>query len=151
MTCPFSPRRALVPGLVLGLLLLTGCGGDDGPSAPASPADPVPGPSPAMDTSPPVSPTGLTTCNLPLRRVKIAWEPNVTDTDVIGYLLTRRSGGADVVLRVEPTPETHFVDDHPYDGVATYLVTAVDAAGNESPAAAITHDLRASTPQRQIH
>jgi hypothetical protein len=150
MTCPFSPRRALVPGLLLGLLLLGGCGGDGGPATPAGPTDPGPRPAPAMDTSPPVSPTGLATCNLPLRLVKIAWDPNVTDPDVVGYRLVRRSGGADVVLQWEPTPRTHFVDDHPYDGLATYRVTAVDAAGNESPAATITHDLRASTPQRQI-
>ncbi len=151
MTCRLSLRRALVPGLLLPLLLLSACGGGDGPTAPADQADPAPRPAPAIDTSPPASPSGLATCALPLRRVKIAWDPNVTDPDVVGYRLIRHSGGADVRLQVEPTPETHFVDDHPYAGVATYRVTAVDAAGNESPAATITHDLRASAPQRQIH
>ncbi len=136
------PRRtaALLILALPAIALLTACGSDSAPTAP--PAVPRSAP----DTSPPASPVGLATQNLALLRVKVAWQANVTDPDLVGYRLTRTGSGRTVVLVDEPADATHFVDDHPFDGLAVYAVTAVDAAGNESPAATITHDLATRTP-----
>ena len=126
---------------VAGVLVLAACGSDDAPTAPPA-AEPQLGP----DTSPPASPAGLVTRNLALLRVKVAWQANVTDPDVVGYRLTRTGRERTVVLVDEPADITRFVDDHPFGGLATYAVTAVDAAGNESPAATIIHDPESRTP-----
>ncbi len=137
------PRRtATLLLLTLPLLaLLNACGSDDAPTAP-----PATEPQFAPDTSPPASPVGLVTRNLALQRVKVAWQANVTDPDVVGYRLTRTGRERTVVLVDAPADITHFVDDHPFGGLALYAVTAVDAAGNESPAATIIHDPESRTP-----
>jgi len=135
------PLSAPFAGLLILLLLaVAACSGDDaGPAAPAL-GEPEPAPAPGPDLSPPASPTGVTSTMMSPWRVKVAWEANVTDPDLVGYRLTRTGGGATVTLMDEPQNVTNFVDDHPFGGLAVYAVTAVDAQGNESPAATIVHD-----------
>ncbi len=49
-----------------------------------------------------------------------------------------------------PVDIDRYVDDHPFEGVATYAVTAVDASGNESAAATMVHDFFGDPPPRPV-
>jgi len=125
-------RRALILLLTLPLLLgLAACGSDDSPAMPTAPP---------VDTAPPVAPTGMSASTIGFNLVKVTWAPNVTDPDLVGYRLTRTGLGMTVVLMDSPQLVESFADDHPFAGLATYAVTAVDDAGNESPVAVVVHD-----------
>ncbi len=136
-------RRTLTLVLMLPLLLgLTACSSGDSPVMPAAPL---------VDTAPPVAPTGLSASTEGLRLVKIAWQPNVTDPDLVGYRLTRTGCGMTVVLMDTPQLVERYVDDNPFAGLATYAVTAVDDAGNESPVALVVHEYDSvRQPERAI-
>ncbi len=127
-------RRILISTVLLGLVLgLAACSSDSDSSSLANPV------APAVDTAPPVAPTTVWTAKS-LDLVKVSWDANVSDPDLAGYRLTRTGGDMTVVLIDQPIDVLRFVDDHPFAGVATYAVTAVDADGNESPATTITLD-----------
>lgn len=129
-----SPMLLLTLPLLLGL---AACGSDDSPAMPTAPP---------VDTAPPVAPTGMTASTQGYNLVKIAWEPNVTDPDLVGYRLTRTGLGMTVVLMDSPQLVERFVDDHPFSGLSTYAVTAVDDAGNESPVVVVVHDYNCVRP-----
>lgn len=91
------------------------------------------------DVFPPATPAGLAAvafdaASAPV--IDLSWEP-VPDSDAMGYLVYRRdltAGGASIRITAAPTIGPAFRDlavlrDHAY----AYAVTAVDAAGNESP------------------
>jgi hypothetical protein len=136
-------RRPLLLS-ILGILTvsLAACGGDDA-APPMTPA------TPAVDTAPPVAPTNLVSCAVG-RDVKIAWQPNVSDPDFVGFRITRTGAGQTVVLVDEPVDIDRYVDDHPFEGVATYAVMAMDQAGNQSAAAQVIHDYFADCPPRPV-
>ncbi len=133
------PRRLLILlacTLIAGLL--TACANNHT-------APPVAPPQPAVDTAPPVPPSDLV-CRNEGANVKVAWQPNVSDLDFVGFRLYRTGAGRTVTLIGEPLDLDRWVDDHPFEGVATYAVTSVDASGNESAAATMVHDFYGDTP-----
>jgi hypothetical protein len=94
------------------------------------------------DTFPPAMPTGLAA--VPgSGSIDLSWEPN-TESDLAGYLVYRQLVAADGTLAGTPTrltsvpvPAPAFSDPTAATGVTySYRVTAVDAAGNTSPASA---------------
>jgi hypothetical protein len=127
-------------------LLMAGCGAD---SPVTSIDDSVLPPPTQLDTAPPATPTGI--CALvQVRRVKLGWDPNVTDPDCAGFILSRTASGATVHLIADPLDLTTFVDTHPYVGFAVYEVCAVDTAGNTSAAATFAVDFHAEGAEREI-
>jgi hypothetical protein len=126
-------RRRLTILLASILLLgLAACGGDD----PAPVSTPL---VPTIDTAPPAPPTGVSCANL-ASTVKVSWEAGDHDVDFVGIRLTRTAANGTVVLVDQPVDIDRWVDDHPFAGVATYAVTAVDEEGNESAAATVVHE-----------
>ncbi len=117
-------------------LLMAGCG-DDSPVAPV--VEPQWTPAPLPDTAPPATPTGVY-AEVQSRRVKLRWNPNVTDLDCAGFLLSRTAAGATVHLLADPSHATVYVDTHPFAGIAVYEVYAIDGAGNLSAAATYVVD-----------
>lgn len=86
----------------------------------------------AVDTFPPVAPTGLTA--LPTEtQVQLLWNA-VTAVDLAGYLVLRGvDGAAPEPLMTVPITTTSYTDAAIRPGVRfTYVVVAVDAAGNRS-------------------
>lgn len=92
------------------------------------------------DTFPPKAPTGLAA--IPAgHTIDLSWEPN-TESDLAGYMVYRQqasSTGATIGSpeRLTPTPiAVPAFSDHTAQAGQTYSyrVTAIDAAGNESPA-----------------
>ena len=92
------------------------------------------------DIFPPRRPTGLEAIVNPsptAPSIDLSWQPN-TDPDLAGYQVYRREEGRDAapvrltstVLQVPSFRDTAITGGHRY----TYTVTAVDSAGNESPA-----------------
>ncbi len=93
------------------------------------------------DTFPPKAPTGLAA--IPSTgAIDLSWEPN-TEPDLAGYIVYRQqvaSTGETVGVRTRltpaPTPAPAFSDRTAQPGQTySYRITAVDTAGNESPAA----------------
>lgn len=133
-------RRLQIVITCLLALVLAACGSDDA-------AAPVAPPTPVVDTAPPAAPTHLVS-SAAGRDVKIAWQPNVSDPGFLGFRITRTGAGQTVVLVNEPVDIDRYVDDHPFEGVAIYAVTAMDQAGNESAAVQVIHDYHAACPPR---
>jgi hypothetical protein len=86
------------------------------------------------DVRAPAAPTGLTA----LQRdggVEIRWSPS-SEADLAAYRVYRVRRGEDEPLADVAAPETVFVDPAPSGRTLRYVVTALDKAGNESPASA---------------
>jgi len=85
------------------------------------------------DIRAPAAPTGLTA--LPRDEgVEISWSPS-SEPDLMGYRVYRvRRGGEYETIAEVTVPETVFVDPAPAGRTLRYVVTALDKAGNESPA-----------------
>jgi len=84
-----------------------------------------------IDLTPPEAPTGLTASEED-SRVALAWSPA---PDAVGYYVYRSqvSGGGFARLNETPLMDTAFSDETVVNGrLYYYVVTAVDAAGNES-------------------
>ncbi len=123
-----ASKRFLTLAVVCALALVAGCG-----SSTKSPT--------VVDTAPPAMPTGLwvtTTAGA----VTVNWDPNTTDADFAGFRLARVVSGSTTRLVDAPADITGFTDTAPARGtVNRYLVTSVDASGNESACAAISATL----------
>jgi hypothetical protein len=115
--------------LALVTMLLAGCESE-------SPLGPTTSSEPVIDTAPPAAPTGLAVSGTG-NTVKVAWDANVVDEDFFGFMVYRVVWGVQYPMLDLPTRETHWIDDHPVNLACTYLVTALDIAGNESAWAAI--------------
>ena len=89
-----------------------------------------------LDTFPPTAPRDLV-CLPEENRVLIRWQAVF---DAAAYRIERRSGSRVEELAAAHT-RTSFEDDGPPVGELTYAVSALDAAGNSSPAARCTATL----------
>ena len=89
--------------------------------------------------APPAPPTGFCASVAP-NCVKLAWDPNLSDPQHAGFVLSRQARGASVSLIAEPAAVTCFIDDHPYAGVAVYIIHSVNDDGTTSPAVQIVID-----------
>ncbi len=118
---------ALFVILIAGVAL-TGCESDTltGPVAGA----------PVLDTAPPTAPTGLVATSAD-RNVKVSWDANVTDSDFAGFMVYRVVWGNSYPMLSLPIQDNLWIDDHPVNVACTYLVTALDARGNESATTAV--------------
>jgi fibronectin type 3 domain-containing protein len=113
----------LCVSLLLALGLMAGCDSDD--KRPAAPA---------VDTVPPAIPDGLA-ATVQQGSVLLAWDANVTDPDLAGYVIYRslREDAGYAALLSVPVNTNAWEDDTVQKGHSYYYrVAAVDAAGNES-------------------
>ena len=122
---------------VLALFVLAGCGSDSTTTAPT-----------AIDTQPPAVPSQLAGDSWN-SQITIYWAPNTTDTDWAGYNVYRSIGERTVCLTETPLVQNMYVDSMPRNEVNTYLVTSVDASGNESAQASI--DVQVEDPGYPYH
>jgi hypothetical protein len=110
---------------------VTGCGDDD--SSPTAPA---------VDTAPPALPSGLTADYAPgSDSATLSWDPNTTDSDFAGFLVSRSSYDMDPEALVsEPQAASSYEDDDlaSVGRLVTYWVYSVDRSGNVSAAASLT-------------
>lgn len=89
-----------------------------------------------IDNLPPTAPTGLTATPA-VANVQLNWSPN-TETDLLGYLVFRNGRLANVTgtlvgdLRPYAVAAAQYPDANLADGPYTYLVYAIDKAGNLS-------------------
>lgn len=120
-----------------------GCGSDDDNSPVAPP----------VDTAPPVLPTGLAVTYDPASlEVVVTWEPNTTDADFAGFLISRTVVGATEDLVDEPVDTTEFVDSAMGVGrEITYRVSSVDETGNVSAAATVDLQIEVNNPRPQLN
>lgn len=85
------------------------------------------------DTSPPAPPSGLRLAAATATSLSLAWWSSTDNVGVAGYQVSR-----DGTL-VSTTSSTRYTDTGLGSGQSyTYAITAVDAAGNASPATALT-------------
>ncbi len=115
--------------LTLATLALTGCESES-PMASIIPTEPT------VDTAPPTIPTGLSAASAD-QLVKVSWDANVLDTDFSGFMVYRVVWGTRYPMLNLPQQDNNWIDDHPVNVACTYLVTALDEAGNESGWAAV--------------
>jgi hypothetical protein len=137
-----AKTAAQTVSLIAALALATlpaGCSSDD-----VSPAAPAPV---AVDTAPPAVPTGLAAASADLV-VKLSWDANTVDSDLVGYMVYERIRGRSHALVDEPLLENRFIVRHP-PAECEYAVTAVDAAGNES-ALVVVHYLASPPPPQPV-
>ena len=100
----------------------------------------------AIDTAPPASPTGLSASGAPLGLL-LSWEPNTTDADFAGFVVSRTVHGNETLLIDTPTDVTECVDPAPIAGCLNrYEVSSVDQSGNESAIALVLVDLSVDVP-----
>ncbi len=118
--------------IIISSLTMIGCEADN-VLAPASSAVVV------IDTAPPATPTGLAAMATENNHVKLAWDANVTDADLHGFMVYRVIWGDHYPMLTLPIQENTWVDDNPVNIACTYVVTALDGSGNESAWAAINY------------
>ncbi len=85
------------------------------------------------DTTPPSPPTGLTAEPGQRGEINLAWDPN-QENDMAGYFVYRSTSpkGPFTKITAEIVPHAHYKDTGLPDGKTFYyVVTAVDASGNE--------------------
>jgi hypothetical protein len=89
-----------------------------------------------VDTFPPSAPKGATGIASE-GAINLIWEPN-TEKDLAGYIVLRAAAPSQDLQPVTPAPiqETSFKDAVQSGVQYTYVVKAVDRAGNASPASA---------------
>ncbi len=114
--------------LILGALALSGCESES-PLIPATPER-------SMDTAPPAIVTGLSAVGTEAL-VKVSWDANVLDEDFHGFMVYRVVWGSPFPMLDLPQQNNQWIDDHPVNVACTYVVTALDHAGNESAWAAV--------------
>jgi hypothetical protein len=121
-----------------------GCGSDDNDNSPMAPP---------VDTAPPVLPNGLTVTYDPASsEVAVSWNPNTTDPDFAGYLVSRTVVGETEVLVDEPMKTTVYVDSVVGLGDKfTYRVSSVDASGNVSAAAVVNLQIELPGPPPELY
>lgn len=127
------------------LLAAAGCAGDPSPVAPPAL---VPDLQEGPDSAPPAVPSGLAAAATG-GVVKLAWLPNTTDPDLLGFLVYRQAFGQSLPLTEAPLAGTTFIDARPLSGPCQYAVTSVDVAGNESGWALVFCSPLPELPQRQ--
>lgn len=135
--------RKMRPTAVIVIVLAAvaaGCSSEDAVIAPAAPA---------IDTAPPLAPTGLHAAD-GKRVVKLAWEANTTDLDLAGYRVYRLAFGNAYPLNDDLLTEPQFLDRRPLGLPCGYAVSAVDAAGNESAVVEVRYTPAAPPPDRTI-
>ena len=128
-----SKWALICAALALFTVAVAGCGSDnDNPAAVQ-----------AIDTAPPVLPTGLSVSFADAaHQAYLQWDANTVDADLAGYLVTRSTYTETVELVTTPQVETAFVDTVADLGPeVTYYVYSVDTTGNVSAAAAVTLQL----------
>lgn len=103
---------------------------------------------PVIDTAPPAVPTGLATSNGD-NVVKLSWDPNVTDSDFLGFNVYRLNSEQSWDLTATPISSSSYIDCNPLDGQCLYRVTSVDLTGNESAWAQIA--VVPWSPDTEIH
>jgi hypothetical protein len=120
-----------------------GCGSDDNDNSPVAPP---------VDTAPPALPSGLAVTYDPATLdVVVTWDPNTTDADFVGFLVSRTAAGATERLVYEPLNETAFTDNALGVGrTLTYRVFSVDETGNVSAAATVDVQIEVPTPRHQL-
>ena len=128
--------------LTVAALAMTGCESDS-PLAILSVAEPV------IDTAPPSIPTGLSATATD-QIVKVSWDPNVLDADLSGFMVYRVVWGTHFPMLDLPQLENQWIDDHPVNVACTYVVTALDQAGNESAWAAVNFLGMEEEPQMRL-
>ncbi len=131
-------RTFTIVSILILLLGLGACSG--GGQTSARPPLPL---APAIDAAPPAPPSGLSACNEG-RRVKLAWDKSAMHPAPVGYRIHRTARGQTIALTHSLVVEERYVDAAPFEGPATYAVTAVDHNGNESAAAWLVHDFIAA-------
>ena len=134
----------LTAALILGLLMSILAGCSDSSSSPTSVTAPV-DEEPTRDTAPPATPTGM--CAVASAQVvKLGWQQNTTDPDLVGYMVYRSADGRSWALTQEPIAEPRFIDQTPWQRSCYYCVSAVDEAGNESAWCRIFYDTEPEMP-----
>ena len=86
----------------------------------------------APDTTPPTAPTNLAGIIASPTQINLSWTASTDNVAVTGYVVTRNG------VQVGTPTATTFQDSGLVPGVYNYQVTARDAAGNVSPAAAVS-------------
>ncbi len=121
-----------------------GCGSDDNDPSPVAPP---------VDTAPPALPSGLAVTYDPATlEVVVTWDPNTTDADFAGFLVSRTVSGETEDLVDEPQNTTEFVDSVQNSSrEATYLVSSVDETGNISAAATVELHVDVPSPRPQLN
>ena len=115
-------KEILYLGLILATLTATGCSNENSINTVAAVT---------LDTAPPSVPTGLAASSN-TSVVKLAWDPNLINTDFQGFLVYRLAFDNAYLLTRTPIEEPNFVDQKPLGFPCGYAVSAVDQAGNES-------------------
>lgn len=129
---------AVLLGLTLLGLTMTGCGSD-------SPTALLETPAIVLDTAPPAVPTGLSAA-LDNSHVKVGWQPNTTDEDFAGFMLYRVAFGQAWPMFNSPWSGTNYVDTSPLNVSCSYAVTAFDLSGNESAWLEIPFEITPAKP-----
>jgi hypothetical protein len=96
---------------------------------------------PPPDVTPPTPPTGLAARIVSPTQVRLTWHAATDDVAVTGYRISRDG------TRLATATNLVWSDTAPPTGPHTYAVTAVDAAGNESTAAATTATVPGAAPK----
>lgn len=129
--------------LIMTALMMTGCGSDN-------PLDPVPVSSePIIDTAPPAVPTNLAAAAND-QSVKVTWDANVLDADLVGFMVYRVVWGTKYPMLDLPMTDNLWIDDSPVNVACTYAVTALDSHGNESAWAAVNFLGLPETPRLHL-
>jgi hypothetical protein len=131
-----ASKKTTLTLVCLGILaLVVGCGSDDDSPSPTAP----------IDTAPPALVAGLAVdYDAAQSQAVVTWEPNVTDADLAGYLVSRGVFQHDpVALITAPQAASTFQDDvsNPGGSQVTYYVYSVDTSDNVSAAATVTLQL----------
>lgn len=111
--------------IALVALAFTGCSSDD-----SNPAAVI------IDTAPPAVPANLSMA-YDSGSATISWAQNNVDSDLAGYIVTRRHSGTSTELVASPALMNSYVDSNPQPGFSQYHVYAVDTSGNQSAIASV--------------
>ncbi len=132
-------RTATILTLAALLPVIGGCSGSDS-VAPTLPAG-------TADTAPPAVPTNLA-ATFTGSAVKLNWDANTVDADLLGYRVYLLAYGATLALVEEPLTATWWVSPSSGTVECTYAVTAVDVHGNESAWQTVAYAGPAAPAQR---
>ena len=89
--------------------------------------------------TPPSTPGNVTATAASSSQVNLTWTASTDNIGVTGYHVYRNGTQLQTPTPPDATPPTAYTDDTAQPGTAyTYQVSAVDAAGNESPTASAT-------------